>query len=210
MANHAAAAQLELTVDAASGELRATTLAAVGAGTQLFLSYGSLDAEALLLSYGVPPAAAAPLAPVTLALAPPPALESADDLLAAVLLLLQHMGLPLDGWAGGDGAPLPARLLGTARLLSLRSADELTALPIAAADARPLSDANERAAVALVAAAIEAALAALAETPAGGGGGGGRRAAARLFCARRRAALEAALEAARARASGVGKKRGRD
>ena len=179
MANHAAAAQLELTVDAASGELRATTLAAVGAGTQLFLSYGSLDAEALLLSYGVPPAAAAPLAPVTLALAPPPALESADDLLAAVLLLLQHMGLPLDGWAGGDGAPLPARLLGTARLLSLRSADELTALPIAAADARPLSDANERAAVALVAAAIEAALAALAEPPAGGGGGG-RRAAARL------------------------------
>ena len=208
MANHAAAAQLELTVDAASGELRATTLAAVGAGTQLFLSYGSLDAEALLLSYGVPPAAAAPLAPVTLALAPPPALESADDLLAAVLLLLQHMGLPLDGWAGGDGAPLPARLLGTARLLSLRSADELTALPIAAADARPLSDANERAAVALVAAAIEAALAALAEPPAGGGGG--RRAAARLFCARRRAALEAALEAARARASGVGKKRGRE
>ena len=101
------------------------------------------------------------------------------------------------------------RLLGTARLLSLRSADELTALPIAAADARPLSDANERAAVALVAAAIEAALAALAEPAAGGGGGGGRRAAARLFCARRRAALEAALEA-RARASGVGKKRGRD
>ena len=74
------------------------------------------------------------------------------------MVLMQHMHLPLDGLLPEAGPPLPARLLGAARLCSLTAPEQLTRLPIATADAQPLSPANERRALALLARACEAKL----------------------------------------------------
>ena len=81
---------------------------------------------------------------VALSVAPCEKLEADEALLGSVMVLLQHMYLPLDGMLPEGGPPLPARLLGAARLCSLRAADDLTRLAVARADERPLSPTNER------------------------------------------------------------------
>ena len=114
MCNHMEAAQAEITVDAARHVLCLRTVCAVPPGRQLCISYGALDADDLLLHHGIAQelratqvgvrgeaggealAAIAPLR-VPVSLAPCDELASHPQLLASVLLAMQHMGLALDG-----------------------------------------------------------------------------------------------------------------
>ena len=122
---------------------------------------------------------------IGISIAPCAELEAQPELCAMVLLLLQHMGLPRpdeEGWvpepplssteprnwrarvsdaedfshAAADRAVLPPRLLGSARLCCVRRKEELDDGSVALADRRPISEENERAALALLREACDA------------------------------------------------------
>ncbi|KAL1507565.1 hypothetical protein AB1Y20_007185 [Prymnesium parvum] len=216
MVNHSQAPQLKVVADGAGG-LCLEAQVDVAAHTELSICYGALDADDLLLHHGVvladdaarraaPPARTPPPLRVAVALQPPARLEAAEGgaLLSSVLLLTHHLRLPLDGalvrGAAADGAALPPRLLGSARMLSIGGGEELRRLPVARADSAPLSESNEAAALRLLEEACEEAVAALCgegEEEEGTGRkrrrGGARVQKGRELCAQQRRLYERAL-----------------
>ncbi|KAL3924123.1 MAG: hypothetical protein SGPRY_004008 [Prymnesium sp.] len=210
MANNSQAPQLR--VASSEGMLCLEALVGVEANTELCISYGSLDAEEMVLHHGLLPALpphgtgrSTPLARshpplrVPLELQPSEEQEAVNDgsLVASVMLMMHHLRLPLDGYicetasadssfpeanasfpeanasfpeanasfpeatASRKASVLPSRLLGSARLMAISRESDLSDLAVARADEGPLSDANEAAALELLARVCEKAVDAL-------------------------------------------------